>query len=40
MFIEILLNINENSIQSRYNKNSSSSLIQKNPDTGSNNIDT
>ena len=36
-FIEILLNFNENKIQSRDNKNISSSLIQKNTNTGNNN---
>ena len=34
-FIEILLNFDESSIQSRHNKNISSSLIQKNTNTGS-----
>ena len=36
-FIDILLNFNENKIQSRDNKNISSSLIQKNTNTGNNN---
>lgn len=34
-FIEILLKFDESSIQSRHNKNISSSLIQKNTNTGS-----
>ena len=34
-FTEILLNFNESNIQSRHNKNTSSSIIQKNTNTGS-----
>ena len=36
-FVEILLNFNENNIQSRHNKNTLSSLIQKNTNTSNNN---
>ena len=36
-FIEILFSFNESNIQSRHNKNTLSSLIQKNTSTGSNN---
>ena len=38
-FIKILLNFNERNIQSRHNKNTMSSIIQKNKNTGSNNTE-
>ena len=38
-FIKILLNFNESNIHSRHNKNTMSSIIQKNRNTRSNNTE-